>query len=64
MHIVDDELLFDIADEHERMDGDIELVGEYSQQTVDAFVEAFGVEAVKKCLKSICDYAFNPDVVH
>jgi hypothetical protein len=31
--------------------------------SVDSLIEVFGVEAVKKCLKSINDYAFGPDVV-
>lgn len=63
MHIVDDELLFDIEDEKDTMDGDLETLWEFPEETVDAIVNSCGVEAVIKCLKSIRDYAFDPDVV-
>ena len=59
IHVDDDELLFDIEEVQETMDGDMNTIGEYEQQAIDDLVERYGTEAVKKCLESIYSYAFG-----
>lgn len=63
VRITNDNLLIDLEEVKENCDGDVDILGYYENQSVDALLERYNASKVEECLTQILNHTFDSDII-